>query len=70
MAFGGDHSVEWAYGHSVMARKTIAEVLAKIVLDGYFNEDEAILIAEKILRKNALELYNIEKVNDQWRQRL
>lgn len=66
MAFGGDmgSSVEWVYGHAVLARKIISEVLFKMVKDGYYTEDEAISIAELILRENALNLYNIKKSGD------
>ena len=66
MAFGGDSSVEWAYGHSVMARKIVAETLAKMVNDGYYTEDEAIVIVERILRRNAIDLYKLEKMNSHW----
>ena len=66
MAFGGDmgSSVEWVYGHAVLARKIISEVLCKMVKDGYYTEDEAISIAKMILRENAINLYNIKKSGD------
>ena len=68
MAFGGDASVEWTYGHSVIARINVTEVLTKMVNDGYYSESEAITIAEKILRTNAIELFNLEKSDNQWRR--
>jgi len=68
MAFGGDASVEWTYGHSVIARKNVTEVLTKMVNDGYYTESEAITIVEKILRTNAIELFNLEKTDNQWRR--
>jgi hypothetical protein len=66
MAFGGDilKSVEWVYGHSIMARGIVTEVLTKMVEEGYYSIDEAIAIAKMILRTNALELYNIRKSGD------
>ncbi len=69
MAFGGDCSVEWAYGHSVMARKIITETLVKMVNDGCYTENEAIVIATRILRNNAIDLYKLEKINNDWGRR-
>ncbi len=68
MAFGGDCSVEWAYGHSVMARNIVTEVLTKMVNDGYFTIDESITVANRILRTNALELFNIQKADGKWKR--
>ena len=66
MAFGGDFGkvVEGTYGHSVIARKNVTEVLTKLVEDGYYSEEDAIIIAKRILRENALELYQLKKVGD------
>jgi len=66
LAFGGDASIEWTYGHSVMAREVVTKVLTKMVNDGYYTENEAIEIAEKILRNNAIELFRIKKTGNQW----
>jgi len=61
MAFGGDYSpAELAYGHSVMARKVVAKVLIEKVAGGYFTEQEAIDIAHRILRDNALEIFKLK----------
>ena len=70
LAFGGDASIEWAYGHVVLARKIITEVLVKMVGDGRFSETEAIVIADRILRKNAIDLFKLKKVDDQWHRPL
>ena len=66
MAFGGDFGevVEGTYGHSVIARKNVTEVLVKLVEDGYCSEEDAILIAKRILRENAMELYKLKKVGN------
>lgn len=69
MAFGGDASIEWTYGHSVMARKAVTQVLTKLVNDGYFTVDDAVEIAERVLRTNALDLFMIEKIDGNWRRR-
>lgn len=63
MAFGGDMSasVEGVYGHVVIARKIITEVLIGMVEKGYFTEREAINIAKMLLRENAIEVYGLEK---------
>ena len=58
--FGGDYIfIEGAYGHSVMARTLIAEVLTEKVQSGYFTIPEALKFAYKILRKNALDIFNL-----------
>ena len=66
MAFGGDFGkvVEGTYGHSVIARKNVTEVLTKMVEDGYYSEKDAIIIAKRIFRENALELYQLKKVGN------
>lgn len=60
MAFGGDyHNVENAYGHSLMARAVVAKVLVEKVRTGYLTETEAMDVARRILRDNAIELFRI-----------
>jgi len=61
MAFGGDYSeVELAYAHSVFARRIVSKVLIEKVRSGYMSENEAINIAKKILRENALEIFKLK----------
>ncbi len=68
-AFGGDYqTVEGVYGHSVIARQNITEVLAKKVKKGYFTEEQAIAVAKRILRENALELYKLKKTGKTFRR--
>jgi len=58
MAFGGDSlTVEIAYAHSRMARQVVTRVLSEKVSEGYLSEDEAIIIAGKILRDNPAALF-------------
>lgn len=60
MLFGGDYSVvELVYAHSVFARRVLTRVLCDKVRTGYFSEEEALEIAEKLLRKNALEIFKL-----------
>jgi uncharacterized protein len=62
LGFGGDYLfVEGVYGHAVMARENIASTLAAKVEDGYFTEEEALVVMRKLLRGNAAHLYNVEK---------
>ena len=58
IGFGGDYRVvEGVYGHMVMARENIASALAdKVENDGY-TMDEALFLAKRLLRDNALELF-------------
>jgi predicted TIM-barrel fold metal-dependent hydrolase len=61
MAFGGDyHNVENILGHSLMARMVVSNVLIEKVKTGYLTEEEARQIAERLLYKNALDLFRIE----------
>lgn len=60
MAFGGDSiTVEIAFGHAVMARQQVARVLSEKVEEGYMGEEEAVLLARKILRDNPARLFNL-----------
>jgi hypothetical protein len=59
--FGGDSMLlEGAYGHAVMARRIATEVLTEKVEEGYLSSEEAIHIAGRILRANAIDLYGLE----------
>lgn len=67
IAFGGDEgTVEGIYADSRVARRLITEVLTKKVEEGRFSEKEAIEIAQKILRDNALTLYKLKKEGDRF----
>ena len=60
-AFGGDFLIpEGAYGHSVIGRKVLTDVLAEKVMDGYLSEDEALHLARLILRENPASLYRLK----------
>ncbi len=61
MAFGGDsQTVEGAYGASILARRTVENTLTNMVKTGYLTEEEAVTIAKKILRENAIKIYNLQ----------
>lgn len=61
MAFGGDYdNVENAYGHSLMARAIISNVMIEKVRSGYLTEAESIQIAQRILHDNAIDLFKIK----------
>jgi predicted TIM-barrel fold metal-dependent hydrolase len=61
MGYGGDsQTVEGAYGASVLARESVAEALINRVKAGYLTETEALDIARKILRENALKIYDLK----------
>lgn len=60
--FGGDSMfLEGSYGHAVMARRIAAQVLTEKVEEGYLSTDEAVEIARRILRENAIELYGLRR---------
>jgi predicted TIM-barrel fold metal-dependent hydrolase len=59
-AYGGDSmTVEMACGHARMARRMIARTLSEKVAEGYFNEDEAVVLARRIMRDNPAALYKL-----------
>lgn len=60
LGFGGDSlAVEGAYAHARLARANVRQVLAEKVAAGYLDEDEAITLARRILRENAIELFGL-----------
>jgi len=60
--FGGDCLfLEGTYGHAVMARQIVSEVLSEKVERGYLSLDEALYIARRILRENAIDLYGLQR---------
>lgn len=59
-AFGGDYIfVEGAYAHARMARDNVARVLTDKVEIGYLTEDEAMTLAHKLLRENAVRFFDV-----------
>lgn len=61
MAFGGDYeNVENIYGHLLFARQIVSKVLSAKVRDGYFTEEEAMLIAKMIMHDNAVSLFQLK----------
>ncbi len=64
--FGGDYIfAEGVYGHSVIARENIAKVLAEKVEEGSYTQEQAIHLAQKLLRDNAYEFFFPKKVMSQ-----
>jgi hypothetical protein len=61
MGFGGDVGSGMAvYAAAKLAKQYIARVLAEKVSDGIMTEDEAVMIAQKILYDNPKELFNLK----------
>jgi hypothetical protein len=57
-AFGGDYLfVEGVYAHAKLARQNVQRVLQERIDEGAVTEKQAIVLAERLLRKNALELF-------------
>jgi len=60
-AFGGDFIIpEGAYGHSVLARRAVSQVLAEKVEAGALTEEEGLRLARRMLRENPAELYRLK----------
>ena len=61
MAFGGDcNTVEGTYSASILARNVVVQALVPMVSNGYLSEEEAIVLARKILRENAIKIYKLD----------
>ena len=62
LAFGGDYGVpvEKVYGHLVMAREDVAEVLARRIERGQLSESQALDLVQKWFWDNPRELYRLE----------
>ena len=60
LAFGGDYLFpEGSYGHSIIARTNVADVLANRVENGRMSMAEAKRVAQMVLRDNAKELFGL-----------
>ena len=58
LAFGGDYSgvvLEKIYGHLVMARENIAEVLARRIMNKQLSESQALTLVRKWFWENPKE---------------
>jgi len=59
-AWGGDHGIiDWSYASLLLAKELVADVLAEKVASNYFGEQTAIDVAERIMGKNAMEVYSL-----------
>jgi predicted TIM-barrel fold metal-dependent hydrolase len=62
LAFGGDYRfVEGVYGHLAIARRNITTVLQEKYSSSDLEERQIPYLASRILRKNAMELFSLEK---------
>lgn len=62
LGFGSDvHFPEFVYGHLMMARSCIADILSEKVNRDFISEEVAIDLVNKMLRENAVELYSLSK---------
>lgn len=60
-AFGGDYLVaECTYGHAVIARTNVGQVLAERVESGRMSMGDAKQVAQMILRENALHVFELQ----------
>jgi len=58
LCFGGDYRfIEGVYGHSIIARDNVARVLMEKVDEGILTEEQAVVLAKKLLRENAANLF-------------
>ncbi len=59
-AWGGDHRVvEHSYASLKLAKRLVAEVLAKMVQSGYFTKDLALDVARQIMGENGKKVYGL-----------
>ncbi len=61
--FGGDYiPVELVPGHARVARRGIALALTQLVEERWLNESDVPALAERIMRGNAREVFNLERI--------
>ena len=48
-----------AYGHLLLAKRQIALALGQLVAESYYSESEALSVARRILRDNAVEFFDL-----------
>ena len=61
LGFGSDvHWPEFIYGHLVMARSCIADVLAQKMERDFLSKEVALDLVQKMLRDNAIGLYGLQ----------
>lgn len=59
--FGGDYNfIEGTYAHQKLARKVLADVLTEKVAEGALDEAEAMDFADRVLRKNLIDIYKLD----------
>ncbi len=59
-AFGGDVRIaDPAYGHLLLAKRQIALALGQLVAESYYSESEALTVARRILRDNAVDFFDL-----------
>lgn len=59
-AFGGDyHLIDGVYGHLTLARQNVSNVLAKKILEGIFDEDQALKIAKALFYENPKRIFQL-----------
>ncbi len=59
-------SVETIVGHARLARDGITRALSELVTDGYFSEQDAHETAQRIMRDNALEVFDFKGALAAW----
>ena len=60
LGFGSDVGYpEFVYGHLVMARSCLADVLAEKVKKDFLSKETALDLARMMLRDNPMELYGL-----------
>lgn len=65
--FGGDYiTVETVVGHARIARRGIVQALTELVEEGWLSETEALEVAWRLMRGNALEVFDIEGTLRAW----
>jgi len=65
MAYGGDYNtraVEKAWGHLVIAKENIAQVLATLVVEGRVTKEEAVELAKMWFYDNPMEIYRLREL--------
>jgi len=67
LAFGGDYLyAEMVPGHARVARRGLAQAVSELIEEGWLTEAEAPVLVDRIMRGNAHDIFDRDRVLKNW----